>query len=149
MGIIIALKGVTNSGKSMTFRMLHDKFFLHKKSGYTQIPKKYEEHGEKDFLNIFEKNKKKIGITSAGDTSGIVSKGLIKLINYEKCEIIICTCHPWGGGKTVKAIFKYRDHYLRFIQKNKRKNTESIDESNEKYAIELFKEVEELVNLPK
>jgi hypothetical protein len=110
MNRIIALKGRGNSGKTTTIHLLPN---LLLNSGYKRVAGMYQKHG-KDFLDVFENGKQRIGITSSGDTYDLVYHRLNDLVNA-KCDVCVCACRTSGGTHT--AIYKFKGYTSHFEQK--------------------------------
>lgn len=68
----IALWGRQGSGKSTTFRLLHG---LLLQDGYTSLLLNGPCPPDRDFQDILEKDGRKIGITSSGDSRSILQGG--------------------------------------------------------------------------
>jgi hypothetical protein len=111
---IIALRGKGNSGKSTTIRILHD---LLLQNEFRQVSSNLKAEGG-DFIAIFSKNEKYIGITSSGDTYDLVHQHLLELVNA-KCDICICTCRTFDRipPGTSTAILEFTNLDNLFIEK--------------------------------
>jgi len=111
---IISLQGKADSGKTTTIKMLET---IMLQNNYTAIPGKREGRG-KDFLDIFlDSNRKKVGVTSSGDTYDLVTDKLQTLVS-EKCDVCICACRtfdrkPPGTVAATKQFPKYTNEYVK------------------------------------
>lgn len=110
MSRIIALKGRGNSGKTTTINMLPNILLA---NGYSRVAGMFQKHGG-DFLDIFENGKKRVGITSSGDTYDLVHNRLTDLVNA-KCDVCVCACRTSGGTHT--AIYNFTGYTSHFEQK--------------------------------
>ena len=145
MDAIIALKGKENIGKSTTIRRLFEK--LSKDKSYTLISTTFKKSGG-DFQAIFEKNGKRIGITSYGDTSSLIYKKL-KYFLENKCVIAICACKipvRKRGKGTIATVEELTNNPI-FIEKTD--NRADKDNSNTKDMEILFTKLEELIKITK
>ena len=109
---IIALRGKGGSGKTTTINLLPSILNNH---GYSQVENMYQSHGA-DFLDIFEKNGIKVGITSSGDSFDLVKDRLDDLVK-ESCDVCICACRtfdrrPPGTNAATKRYSDYKTYYL-------------------------------------
>lgn len=141
MKTIIALRGVGNSGKSTTICKFHDLMTAH---GYTVVETNFVPGGG-DFLAIFTKMGKKIGVTSCGDTYDLVADRLTDLIN-DGCEICVCACRSYDRGRgTNTAIAEFTSYHHQFVQKAVDRNPATQDATNDTDAQQLFSIVENMV----
>lgn len=116
MNTIIALKGKGNSGKSTTIRLLHD---LLLQNGYQLNSSNFHVDGG-DFISVFSKNGKRIGVTSSGDTYDLVHECLLYLVNAN-CNICVCACRtfdrvPPGTNAAVIEFTNYRNQFVEKTQ---------------------------------
>lgn len=113
MKYIIALKGVGNSGKTTTIRILYNMMMG---NGFQIVHDDFLER--KDFSAVFQKNGKKIGITSSGDTYDLVHKKLAKLV-AEPCSICVCACRTFDRVPpgTNAAIAEFTEYSAIIIEK--------------------------------
>lgn len=107
MRTIIALMEKPKQGKTTTLGMLYQTM---KEQGF-DILKDKKKSDSKDFFVIFEKNGKKIGLTSYGDSVELL-KSRFAVFDANHCEIIICACRKSG------PIYDFVDNYIGFSVKN-------------------------------
>lgn len=114
MNTIIALRGRGNSGKSTTIRLLYD---LLLQNGYQIISSNLNTVGG-DFVAVFSKNGKTIGVTSSGDTYDLVHDRLDELVN-SNCNICLCACRTFDRVPpgTNAAIIEFKNYSNQFIEK--------------------------------
>jgi hypothetical protein len=114
MNTIIALRGRGNSGKSTTIRLLHD---LLLQNGYQLVKSNFNTAGG-DFIAVFSKNGKLIGVTSSSDTYDLVHARLEELIN-ESCNICVCACRTFDRipPGTNAAIIEFNNYQNQFVEK--------------------------------
>lgn len=112
MPTIIALRGIGNTGKSSTIRILYD---LLLENGFQQV--NYIDYG-RDFSAIFSNNGQLIGITSSGDTYDLVHGRLQDLVN-ENCSICVCACRTYDRVPpgTNAAILEFENYENQFVEK--------------------------------
>lgn len=108
MNTIISLRGVGNSGKTTTIRLLPQMLAA---AGYNVVNSNYSPLGG-DFLAIYSKNNKLIGITSSGDTHDLVFDNLSTMVN-QGCEICLCACRtydrvPPGTNAAIDSFTAYQ-----------------------------------------
>jgi hypothetical protein len=135
---IIALQGRGDSGKSTTIGILHD---LLLSGGYTQVPGAFTPHG-KDFIDVLTDGKRKIGITSSGDTYDLVHDRLQELITAG-CQVCICACRtadriPPG---TIAAVNSFSGYSPEFVQKTYAQNPNQEPSINASDANNVFNEI--------
>lgn len=114
MNTIIALRGRGNSGKSTTIRLLYD---LLLQNGYQIISSNFNA-ASGDFIAVFSKNGKTVGVTSSGDTYNLVHDRLNELIN-SNCNICLCACRTYDRvpPSTNAAIIEFINYSNQFIKK--------------------------------
>lgn len=108
MNKIVALQGKAHSGKTTTITLLPDILL---QNGYSRLPGAYKRRG-KDFLDIFVKGTKKVGVTSSGDTYDLVHARLTELVR-QGCVICVCACRtadrkPPGTIAAVNSFSGYK-----------------------------------------
>lgn len=132
---IIALRGKGNSGKTTTINLLPK---ILETNGYTRITGIYQNHGA-DFLDIYQKNNSKVGITSSGDTYALVKDRLDDLV-IEKCDICICACRTFDRSEkgTNAATKSYPDYEVTYLDKTYAGRAEEEDRVNRKDANKLY-----------
>lgn len=120
MKTIIALRGKGNSGKTTTIRILHDLLLT---NGYTQVRSNFRIDSG-DFIAIFKKKNKLVGVTSSGDTYDLVHDRLQEMVD-EDCKICVCACRTFDRVPpgTNAAILEFQNYVNEFIEK-------TVDESN-------------------
>jgi len=128
---IIALKGKSRSGKTSTIKILHE---LLGENGFTQTEFTKIKYG--DFIAVFSKNDKKIGITSTGDTYNLVLSALQNLINENKCNICVCACRTIDRitPGTKDAILEFSNYKPQFVEKTLDNNESTQETTNNKDA---------------
>ena len=143
MNTIIGLRGKGGTGKTTTIRLLHS---LLQKNGYLLVSTTFK--GKKgDFMSIFSKDKKRIGITSSGDAYKAVYIPLKEFID-NNCAICVCACRTYDRIRpgTNKAIVQFTNYRHLFIKKTVGIDVISENSSNHKDADILFSEVEHIFN---
>jgi hypothetical protein len=142
MNRIIALRGRGNSGKSTTIRLLYDLLLQNR---YQLISSNFNVDGG-DFISIFAKNGKLIGVTSSGDTYDLVHHRLQELINAN-CNLCVCACRTFDRVPpgTNAAIIEFTDYENQFIEKTVEDNEATQRTSNESDAQILFSAIENLI----
>lgn len=119
---IIALYGSSNTGKTATLKELIDKML---DNNYSIVNEDKRDYATEDRCCVLEYMGKKIGITSAGDDTGILEKAFDFMIGYN-CDLYICATH--NKGKTVKFVEKLTEngmlirHSKWHIRKRENKN---------------------------
>ncbi len=107
MGIIFALRGRANSGKTTTISLLYE---LTIGAGFQIVRTNFGIY--MDFSSVFLYKGKRIGITSSGDNHDLVHARLQEFAQ-EGCEICICACRTYGGtNSAIENIPGYRHDYL-------------------------------------
>ena len=114
MNTIIALRGKGNSGKSTAIRLLYD---LILQNGYQLVSSNLNVIGG-DFVAVFSKNGKLIGVTSSGDTYDLVHERLQDLENAN-CNICICACRTFDRipPGTNSAVIEFTNYNNQFVEK--------------------------------
>lgn len=139
MNTIIALRGAGETGKSTTIGKLRDLLTQH---GYRETW--YVPAGG-DFLAVFTKEGKKIGVTSSGDTYDLVADRLTDMVN-DGCEICVCACRSYDRGRgTNTAIAEFTNYRHQFVQKTVDRNPATQDRTNDTDAQRLFSTVDGMV----
>jgi hypothetical protein len=86
-------------------------------NAYTQLRSNFTVKG--DFITIFSKNGKLIGVTSSGDTYDIVHNRLQEMVDA-KCDICICACRTFDRSArpgTNAAIIEFATYTNQFVEK--------------------------------
>ena len=137
---IFVLKGVSDSGKTTTLKLVDD--LLNKKySNPEPIASKYSNNKPKDFWVIYDLNVNgkiiRVGLETGGDDHGYIYED-VKRFLLKKCEIIFCACHP--SGKTLEAIntYKYHGGTVTFIETMKEPDKAKSDAKNKADALKLI-----------
>lgn len=135
MNTIIALRGRGNSGKSSTIRMLYDLLLQNR---YGLISSNFNATGG-DYLAVFSKNGKFIGVTSSGDTYDLVHDNLEVLVN-SNCTICVCACRTYDRipPGTNAAIIEFTNYSNLFVDKTVDGNEATQAATNRADAINLF-----------
>lgn len=131
MGRIIALKGRGNSGKTTTINLLPNILLA---NGYIKVAGMYQNH-DRDFLDVFENGKQRVGVTSSRDTFDLVHDRLTDLVNAG-CDVCICACRTSGGILT--AIYNFTGYASHFEQKTYASNPAQEPRVNAIDANKLF-----------
>lgn len=111
---VIALSGISNTGKTLCLQYLIDKLKMNKilycyernmnyfdvllKNG---VPVLNLYNGYKDFIIAFEIDNKKVGVITYGDNIISLDDSFYELEQLN-CDVIICACHP--HGKTIEFL---------------------------------------------
>ncbi|MFL3663672.1 MAG: hypothetical protein ACJ04Q_06710 [Flavobacteriales bacterium] len=98
MAHIIALQGRANSGKTTSIKIFHEMLIG---EGWVPVPNKRQDFGS-DFLDIFEKDGERLGVTSVGDTYDDIIGRLEILIN-ENCNPIVCACRTFDKRRNAQG----------------------------------------------
>ena len=143
---IIALRGTSRRGKTHTIGMLRNILL---QRGYQLIEDTFEKV-EKDFISIFTKDDKLIGISSSGDLYEIVKSNLDYLIS-RGCTSCICACHTRDNERrgiirgTNAAINSFVDFDREFVDKTIENDEDKQDNVNQADAVILFTKLDSLV----
>lgn len=142
MNTIIALKGKGNTGKSTTIRLLHELLLL---NGYQLINSDLHVNGG-DFIAVFSKKGKRIGVTSSGDTYDLVRNHLQELINAN-CNICVCACRTYDRipPGTNAAIIEFTKYNNIFVVKNQDENPATQLTTNMNDSTELLSIINSLI----
>jgi hypothetical protein len=133
---ILALRGVGNSGKTTTIKLLHGLFL---NNSYQVVSITFNPQ-DGDFRTIFIKNGKLIGITSSGDTFDLVNGNLEALINGG-CILCVCACRTYDqyGQGTNAAIDTFLPNYQKqYIDKTVAVTSAQEQQSNRNVAQTFF-----------
>lgn len=137
---IFVLKGLSDSGKTTTLKLVDD--LLNKKySNPKPIDSKYSNNKPKDFWVIYDLNVNgkiiRVGLETGGDDYGYIYED-VKRFLLKKCEIIFCACHP--SGKTLEAIntYKYHGGTVTFIETIREPDKTKSDAKNKADALKLI-----------
>ncbi len=129
MKTIIALRGKGNSGKTTTIRILHDLLLT---NDYAEVRSNFRVDGG-DFITIFRKRNKLVGVTSSGDTYDLVHSRLQEMVDRD-CKICVCACRTFDRVPpgTNAAILEFQNYANEFIEKtvdgsNRQSTTNSRD----------------------
>ena len=100
---VIALQGKSNTGKTTTLMFLYDKMII---NGYRVLRIK---KSRKDFCCILEKDGKRIGLTTRGDSASDIIRDFdyiitenSKILPHKDIDKFICAVHT--SGETVKCV---------------------------------------------
>lgn len=143
---IIALRGTSRRGKTSTIGMLRN-ILVHR--GYQLIEDTFEKV-ERDFISIFTKGDKLIGISSSGDLYDIVKRNLDYLIS-RGCTYCVCACHTRDNEingiilGTNAAINSFVDFDREFVDKTIEKDKAKQDDVNQADALILFTKLNSLL----
>lgn len=131
---IIALRGKANTGKTTTIRLLPALLLANDFSLMSGI---IPEKG--DFAAIFEKEKIRVGVTSAGDSHDLVEKPLKHFIDTN-CDICVCACRTYDRVPpgTVAAVDSFPTHPPQFVLKTIASSEAQEDASNAVDANTIF-----------
>jgi hypothetical protein len=88
---VIALTGISNSGKTETLNILYQIILL---NGYVQVPGHFRDLGNGDCLDVFEKNGVRVGIVTQGDyvigAHSVINH--LHVLDVAGCVKCICAC---------------------------------------------------------
>jgi len=142
MKTILALRGKANTGKSTTIRILHDLLMQYD----FELINSNLANTEGDFIAVFKKNGKLIGLTSSGDLYDFVHDNLVELID-DGCEICICACRTYDRVPpgTNAAVEEFTDFQHQFVDKTYDDNVLSQVNTNRNDAQNLLTLIESLV----
>ncbi len=119
--VLIALRGVGNSGKTQTLRQLYN----HLQSKKYNIEQVFFDNlrldGKGDFGVLIQINGVMVGLTSIGDTYYDVSKNLIRFAD-NKAAICICACRTFdvkglGTNHAIEEFAKRKKSIVEFYEK--------------------------------
>lgn len=141
MGTIIALRGIGNSGKSNTIRILHN---LILNNGYQVIDSNF--NLSSDFHSIFLIRGIRVGITSSGDNYDLVHDNLAILID-NGCEICVCACRTYDRVPpgTNAAVEGFNNFDYQYVEKTYDNNVNTQTQTNTTDAQRLLTEIENLL----
>jgi hypothetical protein len=119
MSRIIALQGKGNSGKTTTIHLLHDILIS---NGYHQVSSMRKPQGA-DFLIVFEKKGRKVGVTSFGDSYKVVHRSL-SVFMATNCDVSICACRTYDTSRrgTNFAVNSFHNYIRQFVPKTHARN---------------------------
>ncbi|MBB6005431.1 hypothetical protein [Arcicella rosea] len=143
MSIIIALRGKGNSGKTTTIRILHNLLLA---NGYVQVRSNFSVNGG-DFITIFSKKGKLIGVTSSGDTYDLVHDRLQEMVNAN-CNICVCACRTFDRSAkpgTNAAIIEFATYSNQFVEKTVDDNAATRPATNNSDAQNLLRLIDSWV----
>ena len=137
MNTIIALRGRGNSGKSSTIRLLYNLLLLNR---YQLISSNFNATGG-DYIAVFSKNGKLIGVTSSGDTYDLVHDRLEELVN-SNCNICVCACRTFDRipPGTNAAIIEFTNYTNQFVEK-------TVDDSDATQATTNMNDARNLLSI--
>ena len=137
---IFVLKGLSDSGKTTTLKLVDD--LLNKKySNPKPIDSKYSNNKPKDFWVIYDLNVNgkmiRVGLETGGDDYRYVRKDRDTFLSHN-CEIIFCACHP--SGKTLQEVNEYKNHggTVTFIETIREPDKTKSDAKNKADALKLI-----------
>ncbi|GAA0894124.1 hypothetical protein GCM10009122_38040 [Fulvivirga kasyanovii] len=141
MGTIVALRGRASSGKTSAIRILYE---LLLQNGFQLVRGNFRDSGG-DFLAVFSKQDKLLGVTSSGDTYDLVHDRLEELTS-DNCLLCICACRtfdrvPPGTNAAIREFVNYEN---RFIDKMIDTNEVSKTSTNEQDAQNLLSVINDL-----
>ena len=139
---LIALWGVTNSGKSTTLNYAHEE--LLECDGVIEIRSGKRRPGSKDIRNaLLEKDGVTIGILSIAEPPRKLKEKLEALA--KECDVIVCATR--SDGETVTAVESMKDEgfTLHWIEKKKSASVAERERDNRKEAKEVVRAVIEAV----
>ncbi|MEZ2894453.1 hypothetical protein [Providencia rettgeri] len=145
---ILALKGLTNTGKTTTIKNVRSKILDHFENQVTETDF-LSKRATSDIKRIIEIGEFKIGIESQGDPVG-PSKGLgrlhdsLKYFDEQGCHLIICTSRD--SGKTVGYINAYEPKYTIISYKKKKEPESKMESIWNITATKIFDKVVSLYN---
>lgn len=142
MKTILALRGKANTGKSTTIRILHDLLIQYD----FELINSNLANTNGDFIAVFKKNEKLIGLTSSGDLYDFVHDNLVELID-DGCELCICACRTYDRVPpgTNAAVEEFTDFQHQFIEKTYDDNVISQVSTNRNDAQNLLTLIESLI----
>jgi hypothetical protein len=137
---ILALQGKGNSGKTTTINLLPNILIA---NGYREITELREPHG-RDFLKVFKKGRKKVGVTSLGDSFEVVFRSLNKFLS-ERCDVSVCACRTYDRPRngrpahgTIAAVNSFPTYTVHFIEKTRSISISHQIRDNRRDAERLF-----------
>lgn len=143
MGTILALRGKANTGKSATIRILHDLLIQND----FELVNSNLANTDGDFIAVFKKNGKLIGLTSSGDLYDFVHDNLVELID-DGCEICVCACRTYDRVPpgTNAAVEEFTDFQPQFVDKTYDDNENTQIVTNQADATLLLGFIKNLVD---
>jgi adenylate kinase len=121
---LIVLKGVSNSGKTTTIKLLYNMLIKDDNVAYYSLSNRKVNVETKALVY---KNSTLIGIVSAGDNSEYIINQVKKFIDI-KCAIIVCTCHP--SHTSLIESYTAQLSAVNYLNKDKAKNQETAKAEN-------------------
>lgn len=145
MNTIIALRGVGNSGKSTTIRILRS---LLLSAGYITKTSTDEGENKGDFTAVLSINGKEVGLTSTGDTYDMVHRHLQDLVNH-KCRVCVCACRSFDRKPpgTNAAIREFSEYEHIFVEKSIDNNHTTQLQTNSNDAAALLARITKLLEV--
>lgn len=137
---VIALSGAADTGKSHTINIAYA-FLL--REGYVQVPGNFRVLGNpenEDFIDILEKDGKKVGFVGMGDYvigPGQSLKSLLEELESKGCDTALCAARDLPG--ILAAVQAYPDHII--IQKTLSTGEENHRIVNTNNAIVMINEI--------
>ncbi len=109
MKTILALQGRGKTGKTTTIRLLRNKLI---RRGFVSIYPLFR--NTNDFVDILQRGRVKVGVTTQGDLYRIIKTNLNILESYD-CDVMICACRT--KGRTINAVTEYKKYERTIIPK--------------------------------
>lgn len=137
---VIALVGAENTGKSHTINLVYA-FLL--REGFVQIPGHFRVLGNprfEDFIDILEKDGKRIGFVGMGDYiigEGKSLKSLLDELMQNQCHLGVCACRD--NPKILSAVLSYSSHLI--FQKTNSTSEENNRIVNVRDAIRIIESI--------
>lgn len=144
---IYALKGIADTGKSATIKILYDK--LKAKYSDFEISDKYTPIDGADISVVLEINGKIVAIESQGDPNSRILDSLPKFVAIP-ADIIICVSRTRGA--TLDVVKQQQENYeiiwidKKTSTKGDNSNKEKYTEANNKVADDLMLQIEADLN---
>ena len=103
---IIALEGKSNAGKTTVINVVYQ---LMLEMGYTQIPGRFQDLDNNDFLDVLTNENQTVGIVSQGDYARgkYAVKNHLATLESFGCDKAICACSTDKSSEIKAAILAY------------------------------------------
>mgnify|MGYP001590677526 CR=1 FL=1 len=137
---IIALRGVSNVGKSTTIKKVYDLLTAKYKDATSEPP-----FLGVDIRVVLTINGIKIGIESQGDPSGRLEESLSLFVKVG-CKVIICATRT--RGQTVDAVDNLKQNYeIVWLQQEYKANASEQEANNLAMAKKIIMEAEKVISV--
>ncbi|HBB87295.1 MAG TPA: hypothetical protein DC047_06740 [Blastocatellia bacterium] len=146
---VIALRGLGNSGKSSTLRMMYEllvtRYALDRKRGKRVRVSIEGDINDVNTSVIVSVNGVRVGITSVGDQPGVL-EGNLREFEFRGCAIIVCASRTAARFESVVTDLQRSCYEIEWIDKHKEGDTKTDwDAANMKVAEDIFTKIQNLL----